>query len=100
MGRTKNYVAVYEHDADEGVWLVHIKDLDGCHSYGRTIRQAEARIREALAAWLDRDEEALTITPELPRDVALLATQVSQARHEAERAATNAQQTAVEAVRR
>jgi predicted RNase H-like HicB family nuclease len=100
MSRTKTYVAVFEHDADEDVWLVHIKGIDGCQTYGRSIRQAEARIREALAAWLDRAPDELTITPELPSDVALLATEVSQARFAAERAGADAQRATVEAVKR
>lgn len=100
MSRTKNYVAVFEHDAREGVWLVHIKDLDGCQTYGRTLRQAEDRIHEALAAWLEKDSLSLTITPELPSDVALLATEVSQARSAAERAGADAQRATVDAVKR
>lgn len=100
MSRTKNYVAVFEHDAREGVWLVHIKDLDGCQTYGRTLRQAEDRIHEALAAWLDKDRDSLTITPELPSDVALLATAVSQTRSAAERAGAAAQQATADAVKR
>lgn len=96
----KNYVAVFEHDADEDVWLVHIKGIDGCQTYGRSIRQAEARIREALAAWLDRDPDMLTITSELPQDIALLATEVSQARYAAERAGADAQRATAEAVKR
>lgn len=100
MSRTKNYVAVFEHDADEDVWLVHIKGVDGCQTYGRSIRQAEARIREALAAWLDCDPDVLTITPELPQDVALLARKVTHARSAAERAGADAQQATAEAVKR
>jgi predicted RNase H-like HicB family nuclease len=96
----KQYVAVFEHDADEDVWLVHIKGVDGCQTYGRSIRQAEARIREALAAWLDREPKSLVITPELPQDVALLATEVSQARSAAEQAGADAQRATAEAVRR
>jgi predicted RNase H-like HicB family nuclease len=42
-------------------WLAHIEGLDGCHTYGRTRTEAEARIREALAAWLDREPADLTI---------------------------------------
>jgi predicted RNase H-like HicB family nuclease len=98
--RPKNYVAVFEHDADEGVWLVHIKGVAGCRTHGRALRQAEDRIREALAAWLDKDADSLTITPELPSDVALLATEVSQARSVAERAGADAQRATAEAVRR
>lgn len=100
MSRTKNYVAVFEHDAAEDVWLVHIKGVDGCQTYGRSIRQADARIREALATWLDRDPDELTITPQLPDHVAVLASQVSKARREAERAGTEAQQATADAVRR
>jgi predicted RNase H-like HicB family nuclease len=96
----KNYVAVFEHDTDDDVWLVSIKGLDGCQTYGRSIRQAEARIREALAAWLDRESDSLVITPELPEDVALLARQVSQARFDAERAGADAQRATAEAVKR
>lgn len=100
MSRKKAYVAVFEHDADDDVWLVHIEGVNGCQTYGRSIRQAEARIRAALAAWLDRDPDELTITPQLPSDVAVLASQVSQARREAERAGTEAQQATAEAVKR
>lgn len=100
MRGRKNHVAVFEHDADEGVWLVHIKGAEGCQTYGRTLRQAEDRIREALAAWLDREPESLTITPELPQDVALLSTEVAQARSAAERAGADAQRATAEAVKR
>ena len=55
MTSTKPYVAVYERDSESDAWLVHIKTIPGCLTYGRTLRQAEARIREALAAWLRRD---------------------------------------------
>ncbi len=99
MNRTKNFVAVYEHDADDNVWLVHIKGVEGCQTYGRTIRQAGSRIREALAAWLDREPDTLVITPEMPRDIAVLASAVSQARMEAEQAGTTAQESTVSAVR-
>jgi len=100
VSRLKNYVAVFEHDAGEGVWLVRIKGVDGCQTYGRTLRQAEDRIREALAAWVDREPETLIIAPQLPQDVALLANEVSQARNAAEQAGADAQRATVEAVRR
>ncbi len=96
----KNYVAVFEYDADESVWLVHIKGEEGCHTYGRTLRQATARIREALAVWLDLVPEDLLITPQYPNDVAALATKVSQARYEASKAGSDAQETTIEAARR
>jgi predicted RNase H-like HicB family nuclease/DNA-binding CsgD family transcriptional regulator len=100
MTRTKNYVAVYNHDPAEDVWLVHIKGIEDCHTYGRSIRQAESRIREALGAWLDRDPEALTITSELPSNVAMVASKAAEARREAERAGVKAHRATAEAVKR
>jgi predicted RNase H-like HicB family nuclease len=95
----KNYVAVFEYDAYESVWLVHIKGENGCHTYGRTLRQATARIHEALAVWLDRVPEDLLITPQYSKEVAALATKVSRARHKASKAGSDAQQTTIEAAR-
>jgi predicted RNase H-like HicB family nuclease len=86
MSRTKNYVAVFERDRGSDAWLVHIKGIEACHTYGRTLRQAQARIREALAAWLDRKPDELVITPEWPLELMRLASDVSQARYSAERA--------------
>jgi predicted RNase H-like HicB family nuclease len=80
VSRTKNYVAVYRRDPESDAWLVHVKGIPGCHTYGRTLRQAEARIQEALALWLDRDPETLCITPEWPRELTQLACKVSAAR--------------------
>ena len=90
MTRTKNYVAVYKRDPESDAWLVGIKGIPGCHTYGRTLRQAETRIREALALWLDREPEGLEITPQWPAEVATLATEVSQARHAAAKSAQSA----------
>lgn len=80
MIRKKHYVAVYERDPESDAWLVHIKGLQGCQTYGRTLRQADARIREALALWLDREPNGLEITPELPRDLVRIAAEVAEAR--------------------
>src|SRR5437879_635449 len=52
MSPKKTYVAVYERDPEDDVWNVHIKGVDGCQTYGRSLRQAQARIREALGLWL------------------------------------------------
>ena len=97
---TKNFVAVFERDPDDDAWLVSIKGIKGCQTYGRTLRQAESRIREALAAWLDRDPESLNITPQYPKEVSLLASQVSQARSKAEQAGAHALDATQQAARR
>ena len=80
MTRTRNYIAVYERDPESDAWLVHIQGIAGCHTYGRTLRQAETRIREALAAWLERDPGGLEIASEWPPELENVATKVSQAR--------------------
>jgi len=100
MTQLKNYVAVYEYDAEDRVWLVHIKGIENCHTYGRTLRQAESRIREALGAWLDEALDDLAITSEYPKEVAVLATQVAQARSQATQAGSEAQAAAIAAARR
>jgi predicted RNase H-like HicB family nuclease len=83
MTRSKRYIAVYERDPESDAWLVHIKWIAGCDTYGRTLRQAEARIREALAVWLDRDPEGLEIVSEWPDELKDVATTVAQARRDA-----------------
>jgi predicted RNase H-like HicB family nuclease len=83
MTKAKTYVAVYERDSERDAWLVHVKSIPGCHTYGRTLRQAEAHIRDALALWLDRDPDGLEITAEWPAELEKVATTVSQARHDA-----------------
>lgn len=50
MKRTEegSYRVALSHE-DE-VWLIHAIDLKGVRSYGRTVREAAANIREAIAA--------------------------------------------------
>lgn len=100
MTRTKNYVAVYERDPESDAWLVHIKGIDGCRTYGRTLRQAEARILEALALWLDREPDGLVVTPEWPQDLVEIAAEVWQARDVAAATAQQAGATTAKAAKR
>ncbi len=100
MSRTKNHVAVYERDPESDAWLVHIKGIAGCQTYGRSLRQAEDRIREALALWLDRDPDALVITPQWPSDLAGVASEATQARSAACEAAERATSMMTKAAKR
>ena len=100
MTRTKNYVAVYERDPESDAWTVHIKSIPGCATYGRTLRQADARIREALAAWLDRDLDGLEIASEWPPELEDVATKVSRARCDAASSAQAAGVATAKAARR
>jgi predicted RNase H-like HicB family nuclease len=100
MSPKKTYIAVYERDPNADAWNVHIQDLDGCQTYGRSLRQAQSRIREALALWLDRDPQQLVIRDELPAHLSAVAENVARARRKAERAATKAQEETSKAVKR
>ena len=59
----KEYRAVYDRDAD-GRWNVEIPEVAGCYTYGRTIAQARARIREALGLYV-QDAEHVTIVDDI-----------------------------------
>ena len=100
MSPKKTYVAVYERDPEDDAWNVRIEGLDGCQTYGRSLRQAQARIREALALSLDRDPQQLLFRDELPADLSAVADTVARARREAERAGTKAQEETTRAVKR
>jgi len=99
MSPKKAYVAVYERDDVDDAWNVSIKGLDGCQTYGRSLRQAQTRAREALAVWLDQDPATLAIRDQLPPALAAVASDVSRARSEAERAGSKAQDQTVRAVK-
>jgi predicted RNase H-like HicB family nuclease len=96
---TKTYTAIYERENDEDAWNVHIKGIDGCQTYGRSLRQAHHRIREALAVWLDQDPGSFTIRDQLPAELTAVAASVSRARGAAERAGVKAQQQTAEAAK-
>ena len=100
MTRPRNYVAMFERDRHSDAWLVHIDGIEACHTYGRTLRQAESRIREALGAWLDRDPAEVQITARWPAELTRLADQVSEARQHANQASRDAAAKTARAVRR
>ncbi|MGQ0825527.1 MAG: type II toxin-antitoxin system HicB family antitoxin [Actinomycetota bacterium] len=100
MTRTRNHVAVYERDPESDAWLVRIKGIAGCHTYGRTLRQAEGRIREALALWLDLDPDGLRISAEWPPDLVEIASEVSQTREAASASAQRAGATTAKAAKK
>lgn len=99
MSETKTYVAVYQRDEHDDAWNVHIKGLPGCQTYGRSLRQAQGRIREALALWLDKDADSLTVRDQVPAAVRALADGVAKARRTADRADAEARQRTAQAVK-
>lgn len=68
-------------------------------AYGRGIRQAQSRIREALALWLDTSLAELQIRDQFPAQLASVADDVVRARNAAGRVGAKAQQQTIEAVR-
>jgi predicted RNase H-like HicB family nuclease len=99
MTSAKTYTALYDYDADDKAWNVRIKGLTGCQTYGRSLRQAQSRIREALAVWLDITPLELSIRDQFPAELAAVAGEVVRARSAAERAGAKAHQQTIEAVK-
>lgn len=56
-----NYTAIYEYDAEDDYWLVHLKEEPGCHTFGKSIRQARSELRDAMDAW-DIDPNAVELS--------------------------------------
>ena len=100
MSPKKTYTAVYDHDSADDAWNVRIDGIEGCQTYGRSLRQAQARIREALAVWLDRDPDHLVVHDQLPASLVAVAQSVARARRDAERAGANAQTQTAQAVKK
>ena len=98
MSKAKTYVALYAREGDDA-WNVSIQGVTGCQTFGRSIRQAQTRIREALALWLDCEIEDLTVQDRLPADVAAVTARVTKARADAQRAGVLAQQQTADAVK-
>ena len=48
---TKHYTIVFEPDKD-GWWAVSVREVPGCRTQARSIRQGRGRIREALALFV------------------------------------------------
>ena len=44
--------AVFERDR-RGVWLVSVPEVEGCHSYGRSLDEARRNLQEALSLFID-----------------------------------------------
>jgi predicted RNase H-like HicB family nuclease/predicted DNA-binding protein YlxM (UPF0122 family) len=81
----RGYVAVYELD-DNGSWFVHVPDLKGAHSHGRSLAQARKNIREAVALVLDMEPEEFFLFDrvQLAPDIERLVTSVKELRTEAD----------------
>lgn len=48
------YTACYRYDRDDGVWLAAVEEMAHVHSYGSTLAEAEAHLRDALGLFGSR----------------------------------------------
>jgi predicted RNase H-like HicB family nuclease len=97
---TKSYTVTYEHDST-GWWVASVPEVPGCHTQGRTIRQARERIREALGLFVKNAAKAKLVDDvRLPADVRRLIDEQRTARERIERDQEHAQATLRRAAQR
>lgn len=89
---------IYELGED-GWWVASIPEVPGCHTQGKSIEQARARIREALKLFV-RDTYKAELLDEirLPKQAKGLVGKVRRARLKADFEKNNAQKLTGEAV--
>jgi len=96
----RSYTVTYKRDA-AGLWVASVRGVRGCHTQGRTIRQARERIREALGLFVKGAERArLVDNVLLPADLRRLLVRQRAARARAEHEHSRAQTATRETARR
>ena len=103
MATGKRFVVDYERD-EEGWWVASIPSVKGCHTQGRTLAQARARIREALEVCFEDasvvKNAELVDAPHLPAQVSRAVRSALSARAKEEKMRSQAQGALREAVRK
>jgi len=81
------YTARLEREKD-GRWTVELEEEPRVHTWGKTVDQALARMREAAALWFQTDEHRIDLVPRpvLPKATSRTVERARQAREEARRA--------------
>jgi predicted RNase H-like HicB family nuclease len=54
---------VYFEPEEEGGYHAHVPALPGCHTYGATIEEAQERIKEAIALYVEGLEKHKLLAP-------------------------------------
>jgi len=81
----KSYRVVYELD-ESGHWIATVPSVKGCHTYGRSLSEARARVREALGLFVDDATRAqLKDEIRLPAEMRRLVVSFQAARERAQR---------------
>ena len=93
-----SYTVIYER-GDDGYWTASVEEVAGCHTQGRSLEQAQTRIREALSLFVDdADTAELASSYKLPRGMGKVIRRAISARRKAEEVETQASQYLREAV--
>ncbi len=53
-----NFTVLIEQDED-GIYVVKVPDISGCHTQGKTVEQAMGRIKEAIQVCLESEIEEI-----------------------------------------
>lgn len=93
------YLVDLEHD-EAGWWVATARSVAGCHTQGRSLRQALSRMREALAVCVGESVQAEDLEPriQLPADARAVVSQYEAARKRLERDQQEARSAADRAV--
>lgn len=68
------FKVIFEPESDGSAWNVTIPDVQGCHTYGRSLTEARRNAREALAVSLDDDDrDAIAAAAVFDEDIRLPA---------------------------
>ncbi len=95
----KTYRVIYQRD-ETGWWVASVRGVRGCHTQGRTIRQARERIRDALGLFVKSAEKAkLTDEIRLPVEVRRKLAKHHALRRRIEQEQTKVQASTVDAAR-
>ncbi len=80
----KTYTARLEREKD-GRWTVELEEEPRVHTWGKTVEQALARMREAAALWFQIEEDQIELVPRpvLPKSADRTVEQARQAREQA-----------------
>ena len=81
------YTARLEREKD-GRWSVELDEEPRVHTWGKTVEQALARMREAAALWFETEEDQIELVPRpvLPNATGRTVEQARQAREQARNA--------------
>lgn len=88
----------YEQD-ESGAWIAEVREQPSCHTHGRSIGQARARIREAMQLFDELDGAEVVDEIKLPAVVKRALKVAKAAREKAEAEAQRAASVTAQAVR-